>query len=234
MSEQDERDPVTRTDEDRARDHSTIDRLADELLPALVAKLGASGLGEIEVREGDWRIRLRMPATADERPRARRAGAGARGAPGSAAPLAGTAGSGRGEDDSPWPVASGPRGSGGEGSRAVAHEPRPRAVATSPGVGVYSPRPGLSVGSRVRAGDRLGSVDVLGVRHDVVAPTDGVIGGSYADPGEAVEYGQELIRIELPGAPAGGSGMLDPRGQEPLEAGDDGAAPVAPAGGATA
>ena len=30
-------------------------------IPALIAKLGASGLGEIEVREGDWRIRLRRP-----------------------------------------------------------------------------------------------------------------------------------------------------------------------------
>ena len=46
----------------RAADHAAIDRLADELLPALSAKLAASGLAEIEVREGDWRIRLRAPA----------------------------------------------------------------------------------------------------------------------------------------------------------------------------
>ena len=50
----------------------------------------------------------------------------------------------------------------------------------------------------VRAGDRLGTVDVLGVREDVVAPVDGVVGLSLAEAGEAVEYGQELVRIELP------------------------------------
>jgi hypothetical protein len=52
-----ERDPAA-----RAADHAAIDRLADELLPALSAKLAASSLGEIEIREGDWRIRLRRPA----------------------------------------------------------------------------------------------------------------------------------------------------------------------------
>ena len=41
-------------------------------------------------------------------------------------------------------------------------------------------------------------MDVLGVREDVVAPVDGVIGSSLAEAGEAVEYGQELVRIELP------------------------------------
>jgi biotin carboxyl carrier protein len=56
----------------------------------------------------------------------------------------------------------------------------------------------MAVGMHVRAGDRLGTVDVLGVREDVVAPVDGVIGLSLAEAGEAVEYGQELVRIELP------------------------------------
>ena len=41
-------------------------------------------------------------------------------------------------------------------------------------------------------------MDVLGVREDVVAPVDGVVGLSLTEAGEAVEYGQELIRIELP------------------------------------
>ena len=47
---------------ERSADHAAIDRLTDELLPALIAKLGATGLGELEVREGDWRVRLRRPA----------------------------------------------------------------------------------------------------------------------------------------------------------------------------
>jgi acetyl-CoA carboxylase biotin carboxylase subunit len=51
---------------------------------------------------------------------------------------------------------------------------------------------------RVRSGDRIGTVNVLGVNQDVVSPVDGVIGSSLAEAGEAVEYGQELVRIELP------------------------------------
>ena len=47
---------------ERAADHAAIDRLSAELLPALIAKLGATGLGEIEVREDAWRVRLRRPA----------------------------------------------------------------------------------------------------------------------------------------------------------------------------
>ena len=50
-----------RTDAERSADHAAIGRLSDELLPALIAKLGATGLGELEIREGGWRVRLRRP-----------------------------------------------------------------------------------------------------------------------------------------------------------------------------
>ena len=50
-----------RTAAERSADHAAIGRLSDELLPALIAKLGATGLGELEVREGGWRVRLRRP-----------------------------------------------------------------------------------------------------------------------------------------------------------------------------
>jgi biotin carboxyl carrier protein len=72
-----------------------------------------------------------------------------------------------------------------------------RAVATSPAVGIYQPRTEARAGTRVRAGDRIGSVDMLGVPQDVVAPADGIVGASLAESGEAVEYGQELVVIEL-------------------------------------
>ena len=42
----------------------------------------------------------------------------------------------------------------------------------------------------------LGHVDVLGVPVDVVASTDGRLGRLYATAGEAVEYGQELVRLD--------------------------------------
>src|SRR5512146_1027723 len=47
-----------------SRDHKAIADLAEQLLPALIAKLTASNLGEIEVREGPVKARLRKPAGA--------------------------------------------------------------------------------------------------------------------------------------------------------------------------
>jgi biotin carboxyl carrier protein len=73
-----------------------------------------------------------------------------------------------------------------------------RVSANSPAVGVYNPRKDLAVGMRVRSGDKIGTVNVLGVNEDVLSPVDGIIGSSLAEAGEAVEYGQELVRIELP------------------------------------
>ena len=168
------------------RDHEAIARLADDLLPALIAKLAASGLGEIEVREGDWKARLRMPAPSEE----------ARGSAAKAADLAGhvhvparvVPSHGRPEERDRRP------------REQEAAEER-RISARSPAVGVYQPLRDLAVGMRVRSGDRIGSVNVLGVNQDVVSPVDGVIGSSLAEAGEAVEYGQELVRIELPESP---------------------------------
>src|SRR5262245_48869689 len=54
--------PDSRSSGERALDRAAIDHLADDLLPALIAKLRATNLGEIEIREGDWRLRLRRPA----------------------------------------------------------------------------------------------------------------------------------------------------------------------------
>ena len=166
----------------RAADHAAIDRLTGELLPALIAKLGVTGLGELEVREGEWRVRLRRPAGAmSSGGRDRRV-------------------SDRGTSDRPAERPERPP----RAQHLHAHpEPPsggrsdPRSVATSPAVGVYQPRKDLSVGSRVRAGDPLGAVDMLGVAQEVVAPIDGVVGQSLVEPGDAVEYGQELIVIEL-------------------------------------
>jgi biotin carboxyl carrier protein len=175
------------------RDHEAIAGLADDLLPALIAKLAASGLGEIEVRQGGWKARLRMPATTDES----RKNAGK--------PVEGHAGhgqvTGRGAAVVHARADSGERRS--TPGEQAAEEPG-RISAKSPAVGVYQPRKDLAVGMRVRSGERIGHVNVLGVNQDVVAPVDGVIGSSLAESGEAVEYGQELVRIELPERQTGG------------------------------
>ncbi|HET9614154.1 MAG TPA: hypothetical protein VFP22_05005 [Candidatus Limnocylindrales bacterium] len=203
-----------RSEAGRRADHAAIDRLADDLVPALIAKLGATGLAEIEVGEGDWTIRVRRPGDSARHDR-RAADRGARIQPGHAGhghTAAGFETHRPGRD----PRAGGAAVAGSNGlalggsatsssglldAELDAH----RAVATSPAVGIFQPRNEARTGARVRAGDRLGAVDMLGVPQEVVAPADGIVGATLAEAGEAVEYGQELVVIELPGR-AGGHG----------------------------
>jgi biotin carboxyl carrier protein len=172
---------------DRAADHAAIDRLSKELLPALIAKLGATGLGELEVREGNWRVRLRRPATASAGGRDRRVGDRASVERSSERPERLPRGHHHAE-----PVAS------------VRTESRN--VATSPAVGVYQPSKDVTAGARVRAGDRLGAVDMLGIPQEVVSPVDGIVGVSLVEPGDAVEFGQELIVIDFTPIPMSTNG----------------------------
>jgi biotin carboxyl carrier protein len=194
-----------RTPDERRADHAAIDRLADELLPALVAKLGASGLGELDVREGAWRVRLRMPAD----------GRGPRRAAGRTGSRSESRTDGRPDGHVPAGLAGSaaasaipPRGATREAAAAGATDDASpdaaptRATATAPAVGFFRPLPALVAGARVRAGDRLGAIDVLGVPHEVVAPVDGIVGASLAAAGDPVEYGQGIVEIELLVAPA--------------------------------
>jgi acetyl-CoA carboxylase biotin carboxyl carrier protein len=169
----------------RLADHDQILALSDDLLPALIAKLGATGLAELEVSEGDWKIRLRGP-------------------------LDGSSSAGRSSSGRASRAAAGhlTEPSHLEPSRTDGHRPpaepaadRYRTAATSPAVGVYHPRSEITSGSRVRAGDRIASVDVLGIPQEVVAPVAGIVGAAMVENGDAVEYGQDLIWIELIAAP---------------------------------
>src|SRR5207247_2287312 len=76
---------------------------------------------------------------------------------------------------------------------------RPRRVITSPAVGTFHPRAGTSLGRAVRAGDVVGHVEVLGVPQEVLAPFDGILGRVLVEPGQVVEYGEQLIRIDASG-----------------------------------
>ena len=186
-----------RSAEERSADHAAIERLTVELLPALIAKLGATGLGELEVREGAWRVRLRRPGTTSV------ATGGARSRPGDRERSArsGAGGSGHAATVGMTPV--GPGRESRDGVNGGSHrESRTddRLVATSPAVGIFQPRADARAGTRVRAGDRLGAVDMLGVPQEVVAPADGVVGASLVEAGDAVEYGQDLILIEFASA----------------------------------
>jgi biotin carboxyl carrier protein len=43
---------------------------------------------------------------------------------------------------------------------------------------------------------------MLGIPQEVVAPADGIVGASLVEAGQTVEYGQELVIIELAGRAA--------------------------------
>lgn len=190
----------------RDADLAAIDSLIDRLVPALTAKLASTHLGELEVREGEWRIRLRRPATAgswngEQRRSSDRTGRGAGGHDGHA-PARGTADShrvptpGGSNGTGAGSAAAGAYAAGGAGQGLPAsHEDETRRVATSPAVGVFRPNARAVVGTRVREGDALGYVDVLGIREEVLSPVDGLVGELIAEAGTAVEYGQQLVVV---------------------------------------
>ena len=217
---------------DAAPPPETISRLAEDLLPALIARLDAGGLGELEVRTDAWRIRLRKPY--DRRhtlplPEGRRRRGGAFGAEQAGHVDARGAGPdnsqhgelGRADTDrgtlvdrshatrighsgrrSGGRLDAGSAGVGGDlGASADPASPADLsvpAIATSPAVGYFTPREGWTTGHQVLSGDVVGYVDCLGVRQDVVAPADGFLGRLLARAGEAVEYGQPLVHVDLP------------------------------------
>ncbi len=156
-------------------DPDVIARLADEVVPTLIARLERSRLGEIEVRQDGWRVRLRRNL-------------GAAGAEQTASVPARR--SDRKTADRP--------ADGAADSRSSQLRPVDQSALeiTSPAVGYFTPRDGITAGSNVRGGDLIGHVDVLGVRHDVVAPEDALIVTLEAAPGQAVEYGERLARLE--------------------------------------
>lgn len=185
-----------RSPDARQADHRAIDRLAQDVLPSLADRLAATGLGELEVREGGWRIRVRRgPAAAStqasERSRSGHRSEGGRGAR-QAAHGHGTADAAAPDDHPPALTSIGP-GVPDPLTAALAQAPL---VARSPGVGVFHAlAASLATGTKVASGDALGRVDVLGVAQEVVAPADGVVTTAFVEDGEVVEYGQPLIGL---------------------------------------
>jgi glutaconyl-CoA decarboxylase len=193
--------PGDRSVAQRQADHAGLARLSESLVPALVGKLNAGGLGELEVREGDWHIRLRRGTAAPRRhERPRHASTTMAPVPASSVavppptPAAAAALANPAPSANPAPADTGTA------------EPRQEA-AVAPAVGIF--KPGSAVGSRVRAGDRVAVVDLLGIPQDVVAPIDGTVVEIYPQAGDGVEYGEELVLIESapqPGPSAAGEG----------------------------
>ena len=144
---------------------------AERLVPELGERLRRHRLGEIEVSEGELHVRVVADPSADP----------------SVDPAS---------NPDPVPAstnAEGPRAASGE--RAPATQAAPIGIA-SPAVGFFVYADGLGPGQAVTKGDRIGYVEMLGVRHDVQAPRAGLVSHLVAESGEAVEYGQVVVEIE--------------------------------------
>ncbi len=149
-----------------------IDR---EAVQRVIGLLGESDAGEIEVREGELRVRVRRSAIMA--------------APGAAAARAGEEGAAAVE------AAQG-------ADMAAGAEPRLEYV-TAGLVGLFhhgrSPddEPMVSVGDEVTKGQVIGTIEALRKLTDVIAPVDGVIAQVLVDDGEPVQYGDRLFAIEV-------------------------------------
>ncbi len=160
---------MTSESEQSAQSRALIARLADEVVPALIERLTKSELGELEVREAGWRIRLRRPIQNGH--------------------VLQPVGPGTAHGHAPGP--------GAGGAHHSAPRDTGRGLVTSPAVGYFTPLGKLEAGSSVRNGDPIGHVDVLGVRHEVVSAVNGALKAYEVQSGEAVEFGQPIARLEV-------------------------------------
>ena len=154
------------TDSDHALE--AISDVAARLVPELTQRLRRHGLGEIEVAQGDLRLRVA----------------------GGEAATRSTAASSTGSAGAPPPAASDVTGS------PDAQKPADAVPVPSPAVGFFVYADGLGPGLAVAKGDALGHVEMLGVRHDVRAPRGGTVRNLVAESGEPVEYGQVVVELE--------------------------------------
>ncbi len=154
---------MSNPDEDLAQ----VEIAARQVVPKLAERLARHGLGELEVRHGDLRVRVAGSPEAASAPR----------------PAAATA--------------EGTDGAGKRGGGVRVHPALPANHGiTSPAVGYFGFADGLGPGLSVEKGDSLGHVDMLGVRHEVRAPRRGTVRHLVAEAGEPVEYGQVVIELE--------------------------------------
>ncbi|MFC3101305.1 acetyl-CoA carboxylase biotin carboxyl carrier protein [Altererythrobacter lauratis] len=150
------------------------------LVRELADMLAETGLTEIEVEDGDRKIRVSRGAVAAAAAPVAVAAPAAAAAPAPAAPAPATA-----------PAAAAPAAAAPDMSKAV----------KSPMVGTayLTPEPGaapfISVGDTVKAGATLLIVEAMKVMNPITAPRDGTVTDVLIENGQPVEYDQPLVVI---------------------------------------
>jgi acetyl-CoA carboxylase biotin carboxyl carrier protein len=144
-------------------------------LKTLIELVESSGIGELEIQEGEERVRIT------------RAGPSAPHPPALAHAVAAA------------PVASAPATAPAP-APAAAPEPEGHAV-KSPMVGTFyrsaSPgaKPFVDVGDAVQEGDTLCIIEAMKLMNEIEADASGVVKAILADNGQPVEFGQPLVII---------------------------------------
>lgn len=145
-----------------------------DLVRELAEMLNDTGLSEIEVEDGDRKIRVSRTMTAV------------------AAPVAAA------------PVAAAPAAAPAAAAPAPAAESAPAVAANalkSPMVGTayLTPEPDaapfVSVGQQVKAGDTVMIIEAMKVMNPIVAPNSGTVNAIYVESGQPVEFDQPLMVI---------------------------------------
>lgn len=144
-----------------------------KLVRELAEMLAETGLSEIEVEDGERKIRVSRAVTV------------AAAAPVAAAPVAVPTAA------APAPVAEAPSANAA-----------PANALKSPMVGTayLTPEPGapnfVSVGQQVSAGDTVLIVEAMKVMNPIVAPNAGTVKAIFVEGGQPVEFDQPLMLIE--------------------------------------
>ncbi len=155
-------------------------------LKTLIELVQESGIAELEVTEGEERVRITRTVNSPM-PMMQYA------TPMVAAPMA---------MPPPMPVAvATPTAASVAATPAIAAEPIGHQV-KSPMVGTFyrsaSPgsKPFVDIGSSVSVGDTICIIEAMKLMNEIEADKAGVVKAILADNGQAVEYGQPLVLIE--------------------------------------
>jgi acetyl-CoA carboxylase biotin carboxyl carrier protein len=143
-----------------------------DLVRELAAMLNDTGLSEIEVEDGERKIRVSRQMTAVAAPMAQQFGALGP-MPSAPAPIA---------EAAPPATAANALKSPMVGTAYLS--PDPEAA------------PFVSVGQSVKAGDTVLIVEAMKVMNPILAPTAGTIKAIYIESGQPVEFDQPLMVIE--------------------------------------
>ncbi|HET6377344.1 MAG TPA: acetyl-CoA carboxylase biotin carboxyl carrier protein [Methylocella sp.] len=145
---------------------AAIDTGSVVILAELVARLG---LAEIEVKKGDFKVRIVRQAPLAPVPQA----------PAPPAPTIAAA------PPAPSPLKTDGPGTVKSPMVGTAYlRPSPDAA------------PFVEVGAKVKAGDKVLLVEAMKTFNEILAPRDGIVTGILVEDGQPVEYGQPLLVIE--------------------------------------